>query len=35
MSIFKSFLIDKKLTFILNIYKILKIVKITHLLLTL
>ena len=35
MSIFKSFLIDKRLTLILNIYQILKIVKITRLLLTL
>ena len=35
MLIFKSFLIDKKLTLISNICKILKIVKITRLLLTL
>ena len=35
MSTFKSFLIDKKLTFISNTYKTLRIIKITRLLLTL
>ena len=35
MSTFKNFLIDKKLTLISSIYKILKIVKITRLSLTL
>ena len=35
MLTFKSFLINKKLTFILSIYKTLKIIKITRLLLTL
>ena len=35
MLIFKNFLIDRRLTFILNIYKTLKIVKITRLLLIL
>ena len=35
MSTFKSFLIDKRLTLISNIYKTLKIIKITRLLLTL
>ena len=35
MSTFKNFLIDKKLTLISNICKILKIIKITRLLLTL
>ena len=31
MLIFKNFSIDKRLTFILNMYKTLKIVKITRL----
>ena len=35
ISIFKNFLINKRLTLIFNIYKILKIIKITRLLLTL
>ena len=35
MLIFKSFLIKKRLTFILNMCKTLRIVKITRLLLTL
>ena len=35
MSTFKSFSTDKRLTFISNIYKTLKIVKITRLSLTL
>ena len=35
MLIFKSFLIEKRLTLISNIYKILKIIKITRLSLTL